>query len=82
MTPERIFRSAKSARGLVPYNLFRPAISLSSRKLAVCTIAMSVELLRLHFPLGPRPTAVTSILSKDSGSAHAANSTRSTAVPE
>jgi len=49
MTPERIFRSARTARGLVPYNLPRPAISLPSRKLAVCTIAMSVEPLRLHF---------------------------------
>jgi hypothetical protein len=46
MTPERIFRSARIARGLVPYNFFRPAISLPSRKLGVCTIAMSVELLR------------------------------------
>ena len=43
MTSERIFRSARTARGLVPYNLPRPAISLPSRKLAVCTIAMSVE---------------------------------------
>jgi hypothetical protein len=42
-TPERIFRSARTARGLVPYNLPRPVISLPSRKLAVCTIAMSVE---------------------------------------
>ena len=50
MTPERIFPSARSARVLVPYNLPRPAISLPSRKLAVCTIAMSVEPLRLHFP--------------------------------
>jgi transposase InsO family protein len=49
MTPERIFRSARTARGLVPYNLPRPAISLPSRKLAVCTIAMSVEPLRLRF---------------------------------
>jgi hypothetical protein len=50
MTPERIFRSARTARDLVPYNLPRPAISLPSRKLAVCTTAMSVEPLSLHFP--------------------------------
>jgi hypothetical protein len=62
MTPERIFRSARSARGLVPYNFPRPALSLPSRKLAVCTIAMSVVLLRLHFLLAPRPTAVALIL--------------------
>src|SRR5712691_2169467 len=43
MTLERIFRSARTARGLVPYNLLRPAISSPSRKLAVCTIATSVE---------------------------------------
>src|SRR5262249_24461529 len=43
MTPERIFRLAKSVRGRVPYNLSRPAISLPSRKLAVYTIAMSVQ---------------------------------------
>src|SRR5215471_4234607 len=39
---ERIFRLARSVRGRVPYNLPRPAILLPSRKLAVCTIAMSV----------------------------------------
>jgi transposase InsO family protein len=43
MTSERIFRSARSARGLVPYNRSRPAISLPSRKLVVYTIAMNVE---------------------------------------
>jgi hypothetical protein len=43
MTPERICHSARTARGLVPHNLPRPATSLPSRKLAVCTIAMSVE---------------------------------------
>jgi hypothetical protein len=48
MTPERISRSARTARGPAPYSLPRPATSLPSRKLAVCTIAMSVELLRLH----------------------------------
>jgi len=42
MTPERIFRSARTARGLVPYNLPRPATSLPSRRLAVYIIAMSV----------------------------------------
>src|SRR5437870_13512118 len=46
MTPERIFRSARTARDLVPYNLPRPATLLASRKLAVCTIAMSVEPLK------------------------------------
>src|SRR2546427_6398749 len=46
MTPERIFRSARTARDLVPYNLPRPATLLPSRKLAVCTIAMSVEPLK------------------------------------
>lgn len=40
--PERISRSAWTARDLVPYNLPRPAKSLPSRRLAVCTIAMSV----------------------------------------
>ena len=43
MTSERIFRSARTARGLVPYNLPRPAISLPSQKLAVCTIATSAS---------------------------------------
>src|SRR5438874_7987805 len=33
---------------LVPYNLPRPATSLASQRLAVCTIAMSVEPLRRH----------------------------------
>src|SRR5215471_12297354 len=47
-TPEHIFRSAKSARGFVPYNFPRPAISLLSQKLAACTIAMNV---------GPRRSA-------------------------
>src|SRR5438876_602137 len=70
MTPERIFRSARSARVLVPYNLPRPVILLPSRKLAVCTIAMSVEPLRLHSPAPPRATsncrhANFEILSKD-----------------
>src|SRR5437016_3722590 len=46
MTPERIFRSARTARDLVPYNLPRPATLLASRKLAACTIAMSVEPLK------------------------------------
>jgi hypothetical protein len=59
MTPERIFRSARTARDLVPYNLLRPATSLPSRKSAVCTIAMSVEPLRRHVPACTRPTAVT-----------------------
>src|SRR6266480_3812789 len=48
MTPAPIFRSARTARGLVPYNLPRPATSLPSQRLAVCTIAMSVEPLRRH----------------------------------
>ena len=48
MTPEHIFHSARSARGRVPYNLPRPAISLPFRKLAVYTIAMNV---------GPRRSA-------------------------
>jgi hypothetical protein len=63
MTPERIFRSARIARGLVPFNLPRPVLSSPFRRLAVHTIAMSVELLscipRSHH-------AVTLILSKDS----------------
>jgi hypothetical protein len=42
-TPERILRSARTARGLAPYNLPQPAISLPFQKSAVCTIAMSVE---------------------------------------
>ena len=46
MTPERIFRSARTARDLVPYNLPRSATLWASRKLAVCTIAMSVEPLK------------------------------------
>jgi hypothetical protein len=69
MTPERIFRSARTARGLVPYNLPRPAMSLPSRRLAVCTIAMSVEPRRLHL-LAPTPSNCRhvnfEILSKDS----------------
>ena len=48
MTPAPIFRSARTARDLVPYNLPRPATSLPSQRLAVCTIAMSVEPLRRH----------------------------------
>ena len=52
MTPERIFRSARTARDLVPYNPW-PATSLPSRKLAVYTIAMSVEPLRRHVSLAP-----------------------------
>ena len=46
MTPERISRSARTARDLVPYSFPLPATSLPSRKLAVCTIAMSVEPLK------------------------------------
>ena len=42
-TLERISRFARTARGLVPYNLPPPVKSLPSRKLAVCTIAMSAE---------------------------------------
>jgi hypothetical protein len=48
--PERIFRSVRTARGLAPSNFPRPAMSCPSRRLAVCTIAMSVEPLRLHAP--------------------------------
>ena len=48
--PERIFRLVRTARGLVPSNFPRPAISSPSRRLAVCTIAMNVEPLRLHAP--------------------------------
>ena len=48
--PERIFRLVRTARGLVPSNFPRPAISSPSRRLAVCTIAMSAEPLRLHAP--------------------------------
>src|SRR5262249_36869648 len=71
MTPERIFRLARSVRGRVPYNLPRPAILLPSRKLAVCTIAMSVEPLRPHVPARTRPSSNCrhdnfQILSKDS----------------
>ena len=43
MTPERIFRSARTAHGLVPYSLPPPATLLPSRRSAVCIIAMSVE---------------------------------------
>jgi hypothetical protein len=42
-TPERISRFARTARDPVPFNLPRLATSLPSRRLAVCTIAMSVE---------------------------------------
>jgi hypothetical protein len=48
MTPERIFRSARTARVLVQYNPPRPAISLPSRKLAASIIAMSVGLREMH----------------------------------
>jgi len=45
MTPERIFRSARTARGPVPYSYPSQALTLlPSRRLAACIIAMSVEL--------------------------------------
>ena len=50
MTPERIFRLARSARGLVPYSLPRPAVLSPSEKWAACTIAMRVEPFRLQVP--------------------------------
>src|SRR5262249_32578650 len=70
MTPERIFRLTRSVRGRGPYSLPRPAISLPSQKLAVYTIAMSVEPLRPHVPARTRPTSNCrhdnfQILSKD-----------------
>ena len=43
MTPERIFRLARTAQGAVPYNLPRPAKSSPSLRSAVSTIAMSAE---------------------------------------
>ncbi len=83
MTSERIFRSARTARGLVPYNLPRPAISLPSRKLAVCTITMSVEPPKSKdwtFLLVPRQTAITLILSKQGQAL--VNSLRSGLAPQ
>src|SRR5262245_56274459 len=46
-TPERIFRLARTARGLATHNFPRPTTSLPSQELVVCTIAMSVKPLSL-----------------------------------
>jgi len=43
MTLEPILPSARIVRGLVPYNLARPATSLPSQRWAGCIIAMSDE---------------------------------------
>jgi hypothetical protein len=45
-TPEHISRSARTARGPVASTFPRPATSLPSRRLAVCTIATNVEPLK------------------------------------
>src|SRR5437016_6633663 len=41
-TPERISRSARTARGRVAYSFPRPAISLPSPRLGACTIGTNV----------------------------------------
>ena len=43
MTPERISRSTRTARGPVAYNFLPQAISLPFPRSAACIIAMSVE---------------------------------------
>ena len=46
IAPEHISHWARTARGPVAYNFPRPATSLPSPRLAVCTIATSVEPLK------------------------------------
>jgi hypothetical protein len=54
MTPERHLSFGKDCpRDLRPIQLPQPALSLPSRKLAVCTIATGVEPFRGMFPLAP-----------------------------
>src|SRR5262245_36617653 len=54
-----------TARAPVAYSSPPPATSLSSRRLAVCTIAMSVEPPRLHASVRNQSNRLTIILSKD-----------------